>query len=427
MSGKWLVFRGRIEGIVRNRAARIGLALSLIGFGAWAFVPYVAYKVAPAAYVNAELVRITAPINGQLTQNLPHKGDFIQAATKTRLIESNTVGLSGLVSIERQYEEYKAKADLASSQIAELVDADSAFTKRMAQYQAALGNREESEMAELQRELKACRDVEAVKRSALDRAEEMTRRQLIAEMQLEVVKSDYLTTVQSCEDISGREQRLKAERQATAKGSFVQDGTGAPSFAQERSSLLLNRQERERELLDARAHADELEAQISALRTHTDNLAHYDTDLPAGYIVWSVQASPGSAVVEGQTIVELADCRNPFLIVQFPERELAAIAAGDTADVRLIGESEWRRGKVRRVRGSAARTNDMLLAAAPPTPEDHFIAAEISMPAGAKGIEANRACNIGRLAEVRLQRHALSLLSWLSGVWSPGTIAAVTQ
>jgi multidrug resistance efflux pump len=410
-----------MEELIRSRAVRIGLAISLISFGAWAFVPYLTYKVAPTAYVNAELVRITAPINGQLSQDLPRKGDFIEISTKTRLIQSNTVDLSGLVSLERQYDEYKAKADLASSQISELNAADEAFTQRMAVYQTALAKRQDSEVLEIQRELKACRDVEVVKRSALDRAEEMTRRQLIAALQLEIVKGDYFNAVQTCEAISGREQRLKAEREATAKGSFVQDGTGAPSFAQEHSGLVLSRQERERELLDARARADQLQAQISAVQSHMD------TNLPAGHIVWSVQASPGSAVVEGQTIMELADCRNPFLIVQFPERELAGIAAGDTADIRLIGADEWRRGTVRRVRGSAARSDDMLLAAAAPTPDDHFIVAEISMPLDEKGIEANRACNIGRLAEARLQRHSLALFGWLSGVWNNAKLASATR
>ena len=422
MSGKW-----RIEDLIRNRAARITLALALLGAGAWAFVPYIAYKVAPAAYVNAELIRITAPINGQLTQELPHKGDYFGTPVKKRLIESNTIDQSGLVSLERQYDEYKAKADLASSQISELITADQAFTKRMAGYQSALASREDAEISQVERELKACRDAELAKRSALERAEELNRKQLVAEMRLEIIKGDYFNVVQTCEGISAKQQRLKAERQATAKGSFVQDGTGAPSFAQERSGLLLNRQERERELLDARARADQLQAQISALRSHMDDLTYYDSNLPGGYMVWSVQASPGSAVVEGQPILELADCRNTFLIVQFAERDMAGITAGDSADIRLIGENQWRRGTVRRVRGSAARTNDLLLAAAPPTPDEHFIVAEISMPRDENGIQANRACNIGRLAEVRLQRHSLALLSWLSGAPSDSKIATDRQ
>ena len=424
MSDKQVVSRKKIEDLIRNRATRIALAVALIGFGAWSFVPYIAYKVAPAAYVNAELIRITAPINGELTQELPHKGDFFGAPTKKTLIQSNTIDRSGLVGLERQYEEYRAKADLASSQISELAAADHAFTTRMAGYQSALASREDAEILEVESELKACREAEVAKRSALDRAEELNRQQLVAQMRLEIIKGQYFDAVQACQGISAKEQRLKAEREATAKGSFVQDGTGAPSFAQERSGLLLSRQERQRELLDARARADQLQAQISALRSHMDDLAHYDTNLPGGYMVWSVQVSPGSAVVEGQTILELADCRNPFLIVQFAERDLAGITAGDSADIRLIGENQWRRGTVRRVRGSAARTNDILLAAAAPTPDEHFIVAEISMPPDENGIQASRACNIGRLAEVRLQRHPFALLSWLSGAGNSKVAAA---
>ena len=59
-------------------------------------------------------------------------------------------------------------------------------------------------------------------------------------------------------------------------------------------------------------------------------------------------------------------------------------------------------------------------------PEEDFIVAEISLPPDQKAVEANRACNIGRLAEVRLQRHSFALLSWLSGVWKT-RVAAETH
>ena len=43
------------------------LALALIALGAWAFLPHVVYRIAPTAFVNAELVRVTAPIAGRLS------------------------------------------------------------------------------------------------------------------------------------------------------------------------------------------------------------------------------------------------------------------------------------------------------------------------------------------------------------------------
>jgi hypothetical protein len=38
------------------------LALVLIVVGAWAFFPHLAYRIAPTAFVNSELVQVTAPI-----------------------------------------------------------------------------------------------------------------------------------------------------------------------------------------------------------------------------------------------------------------------------------------------------------------------------------------------------------------------------
>jgi multidrug resistance efflux pump len=85
---------------------------------------------------------------------------------------------------------------------------------------------------------------------------------------------------------------------------------------------------------------------------------HYDLTLPPSHVVWSVAASPGSAVIEGQTLLDLADCGRRFVAVELPERDFEQIKAGDRTAVRLIGSNDWTEGKVRQVRGSAARADD---------------------------------------------------------------------
>ena|ERR1019366_5968115 len=77
-----------LESLIRSRRARLGLALLFITLSAWAFVPYIAYRIAPSAFINAELIRVTAPIAGRLTQDLPRKGEFIAKPEKVNLIES---------------------------------------------------------------------------------------------------------------------------------------------------------------------------------------------------------------------------------------------------------------------------------------------------------------------------------------------------
>jgi hypothetical protein len=71
----------RLQRLVRSRVARLGLAVALIALSAWAFIPYVGYRISSSAFVNAELVRVTAPIAGRLTRDIPRKGDFIYQPT----------------------------------------------------------------------------------------------------------------------------------------------------------------------------------------------------------------------------------------------------------------------------------------------------------------------------------------------------------
>ena len=92
-----------LESLIRSRGARLGLALFFIALSAWAFVPYIAYRIAPSAFINAELTRVTAPIAGRLTQDLPRKGEFITKPEKVTLIQFDSPNRRHLLDLEHQY------------------------------------------------------------------------------------------------------------------------------------------------------------------------------------------------------------------------------------------------------------------------------------------------------------------------------------
>src|SRR6478672_9991573 len=74
------VVRLHVERFIRSRIVRRSLALGIIALSGWALLPYVTYRVAPSAYVNAELMLVTAPMAGQLASDLPRKGEYFQRA-----------------------------------------------------------------------------------------------------------------------------------------------------------------------------------------------------------------------------------------------------------------------------------------------------------------------------------------------------------
>src|SRR5439155_18068702 len=123
-----------LQRFVRSRLVRLALALVLIALSAWAFLPYVGYRISSSAFVNAELVRVTAPIPGRLTRHLPRKGEFIEQPASVTLIEALARDHRHLLQLETQHVIAKERADLARKQLAEIAVADDELAKRAKNY-----------------------------------------------------------------------------------------------------------------------------------------------------------------------------------------------------------------------------------------------------------------------------------------------------
>ena len=150
----------------------------------------------------------------------------------------------------------------------------------------------------------------------------------------------------------GRRAGSAAQNRAGFGAGRVYLGDGAsdvPYSQQQRDRLVLRRQELETEMLQQNSIANTTRRRKSRKSAAGSSaLGTPSLLLPADHVVWSVLASPGSTVTEGQTILDLADCTRRFVVVDLPEREFEQIKANESASVRLIGGDEWRQGNVRR-------------------------------------------------------------------------------
>ncbi len=403
-----------VEGLVRSRRVRISLAVSLLALSTWTFLPHVAYRIAPTAFVNAELFRVTAPMAGRLARDLPHKGDMIDRSTNVNLTETISPDRRHLLDLEQQNAVAKDRADLARRQLIETAAVDRELEVRTEAYRTGMVGRLGQEIAETEAERNGCL------------AEVVQRREIGSRMD-ELVKSGYASQIRSaealatrevnsarCEMTSARIQRLKIELESAQKSVFLRDGANdVPYSQQQRDRLVLRRQDLETEMLQQRSRALQLEAELKEERSRLDRISHSDLLLPADHVVWSVSASPGSAVTEGQTILDLANCAHRFVVVDLPEREFEMVKAGDSPSIRLIGSDEWKPGKVRQVLGSAARSDDRLLAAQIPRVTASSIAVEVELPQDEADNDRNNFCNVGRMAEVRFQRVGLGFVDRL--------------
>ncbi len=398
-------FLSNIRSAISTRRVRIGLALLLIGLSVWAFAPYIAYRVSTSAFINAEMMRVTAPISGYLAQDIPHKGEFIDHPSRLTLIKSYTADRRRLLDLEGRQTLAKERAQLAKKQLADITTLDGELEKRMQAYRDGMVKRLGHEIDEAEAERKGCLAEVGHRRDIGTRMQGLAESGTTSQIRSAEALAKQEETATRCEMARARVQRLKAELTSLQEGVLLRDAANdVPYSQQQRERLFLRRQELETEASQQSALALELAAEIAEEDRLVENLGHFNLTLPPDHVIWSVPASPGSVVSQGQTVLDLADCDHRFAAVELPEREFENIKPGDPASVRLIGSNEWREGYVRQVRGSAARADDRLLAAQVPAAARGNITVEVSLPDDGSHAANSSYCDIGRLADVRFQR-----------------------
>jgi multidrug resistance efflux pump len=403
-----------IQRFVRSRMVRLAVAFAMVALSAWAFLPYVGYRISSSAFVNAELVRVTAPIAGRLTRDLPPKGDFIEQPAPVTLIEAFSRDLRHLLQLTSQHTVAKERADLARKQLAEVAAADVELANRTKIYRDGMIARLGHERDESRAEKTGCLAEVEQRREVGSRMEQLVKAGTASQIRTNEALASQHATSTRCDMADARLQRLQTEFVSAQDGVFLRDGANdAPYSQQQRDRLLLRRQELETKVLEESLHSSELATEMAEERKRLDRLSHFDLQLPADHVVWSVAASPGATVSEGQTLLDLADCEHRFVVVELPGREFEQIKAGAPAFVRLIGSDDWKQGQVRQVRGSAARADDRLLAAQVPKPDPNSITVEVGLPQDNAQTDRNNFCNIGRLAEVRFERSGFAFLDGL--------------
>lgn len=414
-----------IERMIRSRPMRVVVSLLLIGLSIWAFVPYMVYRVSSSAFVNAELVRVTAPITGQLAADLPRKGTFIERPTLVPLIQSLSPDRRHLLALDQDYAVATERAALARAQLDEITARDRELAERANIFRTASIERLDREIEETRAEHAGCLAEARLRHDVGERLDKLIKEGIASPNHSADALAARASTAARCQVAEARLSRLEVERAAAQKGVFLRDGENdAPYSQQQRDRLLLRRQELEAEVLQQTARRGQLAGEIEEEKSHVEHASRYDLPLPPRHVVWSVAASPGSAVTEGQSVLDLADCSRRFVAVELPERDFEKIKAGDTADIRLVGGSGWIDGRVQQVRGSAARADERLLAAQVSAPNPGSISVEVVLPPGALVTDRNNFCDIGRLAEVRFQRMGLGWAGLFSREAAGRTLAS---
>lgn len=397
-------------GLLKHRSTRVALAALLLAAGLYSFLPYLTHHVTTSAFVNAELVRVTAPIGGQVTGELPSEGAYFNKPSRVSLIAAVAPDRRQLLNLEQQLASDRQLVALHESQLAEIAAFAAVLEDRVGRYRAALMQRLDQEIVHARAELAACQ-AEAKERSQTRaRIEALENRGIAAPQQMERALSQHVAAQANCRAVETRVRTAEVERQAAEQSIFLQDGANdAPYSQQQRDRLMLRRQELEIALSTVRMRSERAAVELAEERRRLERATEYALTIPAGHVVWDLSVSAGTAVAEGQPVLDLADCNRRFISAELSARDFEAVDIGAHAMVRLVGSSDWVRGRITQVVGSAARREERLYAANVPQPGTRRIRVDIALPADVLSKGADHRCEIGRVAEVRFNRFGIDI------------------
>ena len=193
-----------VEALVRSRRARLVLALTLLVLAGWALLPHLAYRIAPSAFVNAELVRVTAPMAGRLANDLPRKGDMIDRSITVNLTETLAPDRRHLWISNSKARSPRIVPNWRKRQLAESTTVDQELATRTDAYQDGMVRRIGQEIAEAEADKTGCL------------AEAFQRRDIGSRMD-ELVKSGYASPIRSAEASATEEANAARCQMADAR------------------------------------------------------------------------------------------------------------------------------------------------------------------------------------------------------------------
>ncbi|MEA2981211.1 MAG: hypothetical protein QOF09_3034, partial [Alphaproteobacteria bacterium] len=175
------------------------------------FLPYVGYRISSSAFVNAELVRVTAPIAGRLTREIPRKGDFIDQPAAVTLIESLSRDQRHLLDLVSRHALAKARAELARSQLTEIAATDLELGKRTKIYRDGMIERLGHERDETEAERTGCLAEAGQRREIASRMEQLVKSGVASHVRSAETSALLESIATRCKMADAKLKRLQAE------------------------------------------------------------------------------------------------------------------------------------------------------------------------------------------------------------------------
>jgi HlyD family secretion protein len=391
---RWEQLQERLH-VSRLLKSALGLAL-VIGVG-WGPAQRLMQTTSVEAVVNARLVTLRAPIDGEVAEapgTLQVGANLASGATLLRIV-NRRADRSRLDDLRRTLEGLREEQLVLNAKIATLRAKHAEFVEQTKSFQQGRIKQLEARAAEIDSEI-AGADVK------FEEAAELSQRMSALEskgVQTPVARDrarrEQEVAVQA---IAGAQQRARAvavELEAARTGTFVGDSyNDRPRSSQQADELQEQLIGLTAELRLRDARAARLETELAEETARFNDLAEAKIVAPANASVWEVLTAPGEEVRRGQDLVRLLDCNTSVVTAAVSESVYNQLRVGARARFRFRDDNKNLEGRVVHLTGVAAAPANLAIAPSALMKEAYRVT--VAIP----GLAASPACDLGRTGRV---------------------------
>jgi multidrug resistance efflux pump len=389
------------------RITRVSLGAVLLGGALAVMAPHAGYHVSRNAVVNAPVMTLSAPFDGVFRSDPLLPAMAIRGGDGVFRLDAGPSARLERARIVSDIARLSGEIDAVDAELAALEALDRDLAARDAETREFAHGSLSLRLNAVSGSVAAAQARVAHLAAEADRQARLADAGTVPPARVETADLRVREARAELERVTAERRRLQRQLSALGRGIMPASGAAGGDYARERRDELALRRAglaaRRDTLVAARDAARSLLAALAATGADVDRFA---PALDEAAVVWSASPGRGTAVAAGEEIVQLLDCSRRFVEVPMGERAFGAIAVGDEAEVRLKGSDRAFRARVVALRGAGSLTLRTRLAAAPLDVAPGDLSVLLALPPVDPFSEdtAERFCDVGRSAEVRLPR-----------------------
>ncbi|CEJ86670.1 conserved hypothetical protein [Hyphomicrobium sp. GJ21] len=391
-------WRTPLSKIKPSTLAKSALALAVALILGWAPAVRLLATTSAEAVVNARVITLRAPIEGDVTMaaTATDIGSTFRNNEEILTIRNRRADYSHLDSLRRERDQLgtaisalEAKKQLLEQNLVELSEQQENFrVGRITQL--------DQRIREIDADLAATEAQHDMALQTLTRASALRKTDAVSQAYLDKALQDERVTKNTIQSLTERRKGSMVELEAARKFIFIGDSyNDTPQSAQRKMEVAL-------ELADVRARLEGSKAELAVLMTRIDAETRRNEELSTASIrstvngrVWEILTAPGEHVNAGQDLMRLLDCGSAMVTASVSETTYQKLRIGQNATFQPRGGGKELHGRIVGLNGLAAVSSNSAIQQSMLAREPYHVT--LNFPGLTEGAE----CQIGRSGLVK--------------------------